>query len=48
MALNPSKSAAREIRADRQAVQRRTPVPVRFEFHLAPSVSYGGCLNGEA
>ena len=37
-----------ETRADRQAVQRRTPVPVRFEFRLVLSVSYGGCLNGEA
>ena len=31
-----SNIAAREIRADRQAVQRRTPVPVRFEFRLVP------------
>ena len=30
------KIAARRIRADRQAVQRRTPVPVRFEFRLVP------------
>ena len=31
-----SNTAAREIRADRQAVQRRPPVPVRFEFRLVP------------
>ena len=36
MALNSSKSASRKIRADRQAVQRRTPVSVRFEFRLVP------------
>ncbi len=42
------KIAARRIRADRQAVQRRPSIPVRFEFRLVTSVSYGGCLNGEA
>ena len=30
------KIAARRIRADRQAVQRRSPVTVRFEFRLVP------------
>ena len=41
------KIAARRIRADRQAVQRRTPAPVRFEFRFCCFVC-GGCLNGEA
>ena len=30
------KIVARRIRADRQAVQRRPPVPVRFEFRFVP------------
>ena len=42
------KFAAREIRADRQAVQRRTPVPVRFWVSPYSVCPYGGCLNGEA
>ena len=43
------KIAARRIRADRQAVQRRPPVPVRFEFRfLLRCFVCGGCLNGEA
>ena len=31
-----------ETRADRQAVQRRTPVPVHFEFRLIPSAHMAG------
>lgn len=31
-----SNTAAREISADCQAVQRRPPVPVRFEFRFVP------------
>ena len=31
-----------ESRADRQAVQRCPPVPVRFEFCFVPSFAYGG------
>ena len=31
-----------EIRADRQAVQRRTSVPVRFEFRFVPSSHMAG------
>ena len=31
-----------EIWADRQAVQRRPPVPVRFEFRLVPLLLWRG------
>ena len=31
-----------ETRADRQAVQRRPPVPVRFEFRFVPSTHMAG------
>ena len=41
------KIAARRIRADRQAVQRRPPAPVGFEFRFCCFVCVG-CLNGEA
>ena len=37
-----SNTAAQEIRADRQAVQRRTSVPVRFEFRFVPSSHMAG------
>ena len=42
------KTAVLRTRADRQAVQRRTPVPVRLAFCFVPSVVYRECLNSVA